>query len=184
MEQALDLYRKNYRPSEINPKPIATIRVWALAADTEEEALRQFKTRESSMIDRKQGIRLPLMPPEEAERPYSPAMSIAVLQPPDGCKRWLGSCRNLTQRMRTPLRVGAEAIVAEDRNTETSSRRLRHDGSKEAVPGTPATVSIAQAERSVGIRHDAHAVTRSDGWWIRSRDSNQLKHLLQARFVQ
>ncbi len=54
MEQALDLYRKNYRPSEINPKPIATIRVWALAADTEEEALRQFKTRKRAIIDRRQ----------------------------------------------------------------------------------------------------------------------------------
>jgi alkanesulfonate monooxygenase SsuD/methylene tetrahydromethanopterin reductase-like flavin-dependent oxidoreductase (luciferase family) len=71
VEQALDLYRKNYRPSENNPKPIATICVWALAADTEEEALHQFKTRERVMIDRRQGIRLPLMPPEEATRPYS-----------------------------------------------------------------------------------------------------------------
>src|SRR5436309_462387 len=71
VEQALDLYRKNYRPSENNPKPIATICVWALAADTEEEALHQFKTRERAIIDRRQGIRLPLMPPEEAERPYS-----------------------------------------------------------------------------------------------------------------
>ena len=35
VEQALDLYRKNYRPSENNPKPICTICVWALAADTE-----------------------------------------------------------------------------------------------------------------------------------------------------
>ena len=73
VEQALDLYRKNYRPSELNPKPVATICVWALAADTEEEALRQFKTRERAIVDRRQGIRLPLMPPEEAERPYSPA---------------------------------------------------------------------------------------------------------------
>ena len=31
------------------------------------------KRRERSIIDRRQGIRLPLMPPEEAERPYSPA---------------------------------------------------------------------------------------------------------------
>src|SRR5512144_3240996 len=46
VEQALELYRENYRPSETNPKPIATICVWALAADTEEEALHQFKTRE------------------------------------------------------------------------------------------------------------------------------------------
>ena len=73
VEQALELYRENYRPSETNPKPIATICVWALAADTEEEALHQFKTRERAIIDRRQGIRLPLMPPEEAERPYSPA---------------------------------------------------------------------------------------------------------------
>jgi luciferase family oxidoreductase group 1 len=73
VEQALELYRKNYRPSENNPKPIATICVWALAADTQEEALHQFKTRERALIDRRQGIRLPLMPPEEAERWYSPA---------------------------------------------------------------------------------------------------------------
>ena len=79
VEQALDLYRANYRPSEKNPKPIATICVWALAADTEEEALHQFKSRERAIVDRKQGIRLPLMPPEEAERPYS-AMEMATAQ--------------------------------------------------------------------------------------------------------
>jgi luciferase family oxidoreductase group 1 len=73
VEKALELYRKNYRSSEMNPKPIATICVWALAADTEEEALHQFKTRERAIIDRRQGIRLPLMAPEEAARPYSAA---------------------------------------------------------------------------------------------------------------
>jgi luciferase family oxidoreductase group 1 len=72
VEQALDLYRKNYRPNEINPRPIATICVWALAADTEDEALHQFKTRERAIVDRRQGVRLPLMPPEQAERPYFP----------------------------------------------------------------------------------------------------------------
>ena len=74
VEHALDLYRKNYRPSAKNPKPIATICVWALAADTEEEALHQFRTRERSSIDREYGIRLPLISPEEAAaRPYSAA---------------------------------------------------------------------------------------------------------------
>ncbi len=77
MEQALDLYRKNYRPSAKNPKPIATICVWALAADTEEEALHQFRTRERSSIDREYGIRLPLISPEEAAaRPYSAAEGV------------------------------------------------------------------------------------------------------------
>jgi luciferase family oxidoreductase group 1 len=71
VEQALELYREKYRPTEENPKPIATICVWALAADTEEAALHQFKTRERAIVDRRQGLRLPLMPPEQAERPYS-----------------------------------------------------------------------------------------------------------------
>jgi luciferase family oxidoreductase group 1 len=73
VDQALELYRKNYRPSEMYPKPMATICVWALAADTEEEALHQFKTRERAIVDRRQGVRLPLMPPDEAERAYSAA---------------------------------------------------------------------------------------------------------------
>ena len=73
VEQALELYRANYRPSESHPKPIATICVWALAADTEEEALHQFKSRERALIDRRQNIRLPILPPEEAARPYSAA---------------------------------------------------------------------------------------------------------------
>ena len=73
VEQALELYRKNYRASENYPEPSATICVWALAADTEAEALHQFKTRERAIVDRRQGIRLPLMPPDQAERPYSAA---------------------------------------------------------------------------------------------------------------
>jgi luciferase family oxidoreductase group 1 len=73
VEQALELYRKNYRASEKYPEPRATICIWALAADTEAEALHQFKTRERSIVDRRQGIRLPLMPPDQAERPYSAA---------------------------------------------------------------------------------------------------------------
>jgi luciferase family oxidoreductase group 1 len=66
VEQALDIYRKNYRPSERFPEPIATICVWALAADTEEEALFLYKTRERSGIDREYGVRMPLVSPEEA----------------------------------------------------------------------------------------------------------------------
>jgi luciferase family oxidoreductase group 1 len=79
VEQALDLYRKNYRPSERSPKPLCTICVWALAADTEAEALYQFKPRERAMIDRKMGIRHALMSPEEASRPYS-SVELAIAE--------------------------------------------------------------------------------------------------------
>src|SRR4051812_16883106 len=49
-EQALDIYRHTYRPSERHPKPQATICVWALAADTEAEARRLAASREHSRV--------------------------------------------------------------------------------------------------------------------------------------
>ncbi|MBL8523647.1 MAG: LLM class flavin-dependent oxidoreductase [Betaproteobacteria bacterium] len=66
-EQALELYRKLYRPSERYPQPQATICVWALAADSEEEARRLLKTREHWRIGFEKGLRTPLVSPEEAD---------------------------------------------------------------------------------------------------------------------
>lgn len=66
VEQALDLYRRNYRPSERHPEPQATICVWALAADTEAEARRLLLTREHWRVGFEQGLRRPLVSPDEA----------------------------------------------------------------------------------------------------------------------
>ncbi|MFL6647774.1 MAG: LLM class flavin-dependent oxidoreductase [Sulfurifustis sp.] len=65
-EEALALYRENYQPSARCPTPIATICVWALAAETEQEARRQLMTREFWRIGFERGIRSPLIAPEEA----------------------------------------------------------------------------------------------------------------------
>ena len=71
-EEALNLYRANYQPSERYPEPIATICVWALAADTEAEARRQLMTREFWRVGFEKGLRMPLLPPEEAAAyPYT-----------------------------------------------------------------------------------------------------------------
>ena len=66
VEQALDLYRSNYRPSERHPEPQATICVWALAADTEAEARHLATSREHSRVLRDVGIREALVAPDEA----------------------------------------------------------------------------------------------------------------------
>ncbi len=66
VEQALELYRRNYRPSARHPKPQATICVWALAADTEAEARRLLMTRENWRVGFEQGLRNPLISPEAA----------------------------------------------------------------------------------------------------------------------
>ena len=66
-EQALELYRRRYRPSERYPAPQATICVWALAADTEAEARRLLMTREHWRVGFEKGLRTPLVSPEDAE---------------------------------------------------------------------------------------------------------------------
>jgi len=65
-EQALELYRRLYRPSERYPIPQATICVWALAADTEAQARRLLMTREHWRVGFEKGLRTPLVSPAEA----------------------------------------------------------------------------------------------------------------------
>ena len=74
VEQALDLYRSNYQPSERYPHPQATVCVWALACETEQEALHQLQTREHWRVRFEQGLPGPLVAPEDAAAyPYTTA---------------------------------------------------------------------------------------------------------------
>jgi luciferase family oxidoreductase group 1 len=94
-EEALALYRANYRPSARFPKPQATICVWALAADTEEEARRLLMTREHWRVGFEKGLRTSLLSPEDAAAfPYSDAE------------------REVIARLRAKAMVGTGAQVA------------------------------------------------------------------------
>jgi luciferase family oxidoreductase group 1 len=64
VEQALDLYRRLYEPSLRHPEPQATICVWALAAETEAEALHHALSRERWRVDRGRGVLGPLQSPD------------------------------------------------------------------------------------------------------------------------
>ncbi len=77
-EQALDLYRETFRPSDGLARPLATLCVWALAADTDEEAWRLFESRARWRMDRNMGRLGPLLPPGQATRDYSPAEQLAL----------------------------------------------------------------------------------------------------------
>jgi luciferase family oxidoreductase group 1 len=70
--QALELYRHMFKPGLLE-QPQANACVWALAADTEAEAWRLFASRERARVDRQSGRSGPLLPPEQAERPYDEA---------------------------------------------------------------------------------------------------------------
>ena len=65
-EQALALYRDGYRPSERFPKPYASVCVWAMAAETADEAARLFTSREMWRLGRDRGVFAPLPSPAEA----------------------------------------------------------------------------------------------------------------------
>ncbi len=70
---AIELHRKLYRPSERWPKPVATACVFALAADTSDKARRIMATRVRSRLNRDIGVRVPLLPPDEALASITPA---------------------------------------------------------------------------------------------------------------
>lgn len=66
VEQALSIYRDGYRPSAANPEPYAAICVWAMAAETQEEAAYLFRSREMWRLNRDRGVFMALASPEEA----------------------------------------------------------------------------------------------------------------------
>jgi alkanesulfonate monooxygenase SsuD/methylene tetrahydromethanopterin reductase-like flavin-dependent oxidoreductase (luciferase family) len=57
---------------------MATLCVWALAADTDEQAWHLFKSRARWRMDRNMGRIGPMLPPDQAERDYSPAELMAL----------------------------------------------------------------------------------------------------------
>ena len=63
-DEALALYRQLYRASERHPSAYATVCVWALAADTHEEACHHALGRERWRVDRARGVLGPLQSPD------------------------------------------------------------------------------------------------------------------------
>ena len=72
IRRALALYRENFQPSAHCPKPLPSICVWALAAETDEEARHLFMPRAYWKLMRNRGGLAPLIAPEEAAKyPFS-----------------------------------------------------------------------------------------------------------------
>jgi luciferase family oxidoreductase group 1 len=64
--QALKLYRENYKPSARHPEPRSGICVWALAAETHEEAQYHYTSRARWQLYRDRGLHLVFESPEDA----------------------------------------------------------------------------------------------------------------------
>ena len=63
--RAIDLYRESYQPSERHPRPLASLCVWALAAETEEQAEFLFTSRAHMKLSRDRGRPYSIDSPDE-----------------------------------------------------------------------------------------------------------------------
>ncbi len=66
-EEAIELYRRHFRPGDRLASSHAAICVFAIAAETEAEAWRLNRSREIWRLDRDRGRYLPVVPVEEAQ---------------------------------------------------------------------------------------------------------------------
>jgi luciferase family oxidoreductase group 1 len=109
-DQAMHLYRNNFRPSQARPKPEAVICVWALAADTEEEAWRLFESRARWKMDRNLGRIDAILPPEKALRDYSAGEQRALTELKDNAL--VGTAKQVVSKLRALAgRLQIEEIV-------------------------------------------------------------------------
>ena len=107
VEQALDLYRRLYQPSERHPTPQATVCVWALAADTADAAEHHALSRERWRVDRQRGRLGPLQVPDEiAARGFTAdeMLTVAAMR----AKAFVGSAAAVADKLRA---LGAELAL-------------------------------------------------------------------------
>jgi luciferase family oxidoreductase group 1 len=99
VEQALDLYRTRYRPSERHPHPQATVCVWALVADDADTAWHHALSRDQWRIARTRGQVAPLQDPTvNAARGFDDAAASTLRTLRD--KAFVGDAPQVSARLR------------------------------------------------------------------------------------
>ena len=109
--QAFAVYRDGYRSSEANPEPHGAVCVWAMAADTEDEAARLFSSRALQRLRRDRGEFSALPSPEEATAyPYSAGEMARVER--IGARAFYGTAASVGVKLRAlAAEYGVEEIA-------------------------------------------------------------------------
>jgi luciferase family oxidoreductase group 1 len=126
-EQALDLYREKFQPSARHPEPVTTACVWALVADTEEEAEFQFMSRARTRLARDRGVLEQVEAPEvAAAHDYSPAEQarVQVMRK----EAFVGTTENVGDRLRNLAKqLGLDELVILTWTHELSARKRSYE---------------------------------------------------------
>jgi luciferase family oxidoreductase group 1 len=127
VDEALSLYRKNYRPSERHPRPCATICVWALAADSEGEAQGLATTREYWRAGFEKGLRQPLVSPATAQaHEYTPAEHAMIAKLRENAL--VGDPRQVAEKLHAlARRLQLEEIVINTWTFDPAARRHSYE---------------------------------------------------------
>ena len=140
--EALELYRETYKPSERHPEPHAAICVWALAADTAEEAQHHFTSRAVWRLSRDRHVFMPFTTPEiAAAQPRTEADNarLAELRRDEmiGSKETVAACiRNLAAE------VDVQEVAVVTWTHDESVRRHSYTLLAEAFELTPTTADV------------------------------------------
>jgi luciferase family oxidoreductase group 1 len=97
--QAIELYRKLYQPSDRHPHAQATLCVWALAADTDEDAAYHALSRERWRVDRQRGVLGALLPPDEVADAGFAATDMPIVEAMRR-KAFVGSASTVAKKLR------------------------------------------------------------------------------------
>jgi luciferase family oxidoreductase group 1 len=141
--QALELYRELYKPSVRHPQPHSALCVWALAAQTQEEAQFHFGPRAHFRLLRERGIFSPLQPPAVvAAHPHTPAERARLAQ--FRAAAFIGNGAQVAERidgLARQLDVAEVAVVtwAYDEAVRHTSYRLLAQAMGFAPPSPPET---------------------------------------------
>ena len=142
---ALDVYRAQFRPSALCPKPYATVAVWALAAETEDAVEAEYSSRALWRLGRDRGVFEPLPSPEEAAAyDYSPAERARVEA--GRAKALIGLPTDVAKMLRglaDELRIDEIVLLTTSHDAET--RRRSYELLAEAVGFAPGQVGLAAA---------------------------------------
>jgi luciferase family oxidoreductase group 1 len=132
-EEALAIYRRNYRPSTRHPQPLSTICVWALAADTEAEARHLLTTREHWRIGFERGLRTPLLSPRAAAaHPYTEADRSIIQRLRD--RAIVGSADQVASKLREIAAVfGLDEIVINTWTYDPAARQRSYELIAQAI---------------------------------------------------
>lgn len=110
-EEALAVYRREFRPSATCPAPQATVCIWALAADSDEEAQFLLGSRAHWRVGFQKGLREALLPPAEvAAMTYAPDDQAVI----DALRRkaFAGTAAHVAERLHDEAaRLGLDELV-------------------------------------------------------------------------